>query len=224
MYGARSAVRQATRRGRREIRSCISRLPIPPAGSSRCLGGGGSPSGVLHSLYPRSSGRAGRSWVEDRVTPVSFCCSDAQDALRGPLDRRFSRPLATAASIVDAPWHPPAPPTRTGQGAGVSRWRAQTGRSPGTTAVGEGGEGNLPWVPASPRRRRHRHARQETCGWLGQAREGVYAPAGSAEAHTPPRLGIVPLGQSDLAYDGGLPSFGSARLDASCSSFSQMAP
>jgi hypothetical protein len=79
-YGARSAVRQTTRRGRREIRSCFvsPASPFPPGWKSRCLGGRRrTPAGVLHSLYPRSSGRAGRSGVEDGaiVTPTRVSTS-----------------------------------------------------------------------------------------------------------------------------------------------------
>jgi hypothetical protein len=63
---------EAARRGRRESRSCwgLSRLPFLPAGSPPRRRN--TPFGVLHSLYPRSSGRG----------------------------RWFTWPLATTASII----------------------------------------------------------------------------------------------------------------------------
>jgi hypothetical protein len=75
VYGARPAVRQTTRRGRREIRSCISRLPIPPAGSSPAAWAeGGLPRGSPQSLPAVKRTRtAVRGWTE-----LHPCLSAAQ--------------------------------------------------------------------------------------------------------------------------------------------------
>jgi len=113
LYGARSAVRQTTRRGRREIRSCsVSPASLPAGSPAAWAGGGGLPRG-LSTVSTRGQPDAQGGQGSRRSD------GDAEDGKAGAqLRTDHGSPAAFPASSVWPHHHPPQtlPPRGRGEG------------------------------------------------------------------------------------------------------------